>query len=90
MQARRQDLAAEGAKNQKEWPKTRRGGHIFKIQYWMYAATEGPNVKWGAPISNGGAGHHWPPRWRRPCSYDRQLAKLIEKLNVLVGASLNI
>jgi len=24
----------------------------------MYAATGGPNVKWGAPISNGGAGHH--------------------------------
>jgi len=29
-----------------------RGGHIFKIQYWMYAATGGPNVKWGgrAPL----------------------------------------
>jgi len=27
----------------------------------MYAATEGPNVKWGAPISNRGAGHHCPP-----------------------------
>jgi len=25
----------------------------------MYAATGGPNVKWGAPISNGGAGDHW-------------------------------
>ena len=22
-----------------------KGGHIFKIQYWMYAATGGPNVK---------------------------------------------
>jgi len=33
---------------------TRRRGHIFKIQRWMYAATGGPNVKWGA-------GHHWPP-----------------------------
>jgi len=31
-----------------------RGGHIFKIQYWMYAATRGPNMKWGAQISNGG------------------------------------
>jgi len=29
------------------------GEHIFKIQYWIYAATGGPNVKWGAPISNG-------------------------------------
>jgi len=27
----------------------------------MYAATSGPNVKWGAPISNGGDGNHWPP-----------------------------
>ena len=43
-----------------------RGGHILKILYWMYGATRGPNVKWGAQISNGGAGHHWPPRWRRP------------------------
>jgi len=40
LQARRQDLAAGGAKNQK-------GSHIFKILYWMYAATRGPNVKWG-------------------------------------------
>jgi len=38
-QARRQDLAAGGTENQK-------GGHIFNIQYWMYAATEGLNVKW--------------------------------------------
>jgi len=30
----------KGAKNQKE-------GHIFKIQYWMYAATGGPNLKCG-------------------------------------------
>jgi len=43
--ARRQDLAAGGAKTQKEGPKTRRGGNIFKIQYWIYAVTGGPNVK---------------------------------------------
>jgi len=53
-QARRQDLAAGGTKNQK-------GNHILKIQYWMYAATGGPNVKWGAPISNGGPGTTSPP-----------------------------
>jgi len=41
-----------GAKNQK-------GGPHFKNTVLMYAATGGPNVKWGA-------GHHWPPRWRRP------------------------
>jgi len=67
-QARRQDLAAGRAKNQKEGSITRRGGHIFKIHHWMYAATGGPNVKWGAPISNGEAGHDWAPRWRRPWS----------------------
>jgi len=54
MQARRQDLAAGGAKKQK-------GSHVFKILYWMYAATRGRNVKWGAQISNEGAGHHCPP-----------------------------
>ena len=47
-------------------PKTRRGGHIFKIQYWMYAATGGPNMKWGAPISNGGTGRHCPPPLTTP------------------------
>jgi len=39
--------SSRGAKNQKEGPKNRRGGHILKILYWMYAATRGPNVKWG-------------------------------------------
>jgi len=27
--------------------KKQKGGHIFKIQYWMYAETGGRNVKWG-------------------------------------------
>jgi len=41
----------------------------------MYAATEGPNVKWGF-------GHHCPPlRWRRPCSK-------VKYLGVLLHASL--
>jgi len=44
------------------------GGHIFKIQYWMYAATGGPNLKWGGTDFKWGGGHHWPPRWRRPCA----------------------
>ena len=47
-----------GAKNQKR-------GHIFKIQYWMYAATGGPNAKWAGTDFKCGGGHHWPPRWRR-------------------------
>ena len=52
-------FSSRGAKNQKEGPKARKG-HIFKIQYWLYVATGRPNVNWGA-------GHHWPPLWRRPC-----------------------
>jgi len=57
--------SSRGAKNQKEGPKNRRGGHIFKIQYWMYAATGGPNLKWWSTDFKWGAGHHRPPRWRR-------------------------
>ena len=51
---------SRGAKKQKEEPKTRRGDHILKIKYWMYAANGGPNVKWGgrAPLA---------PLWR--CAY---------------------
>ena len=59
-QARRQDLAAGGQKP-KRVAKNQKGGHILKIQHWMHAATGEPNVKWGAPISNGGDGHHCPP-----------------------------
>ena len=50
-----QDLAAGGQKPD-GGAKNQKGGHIFKIQYWMYAATGGPNVKRGAPISNRGGG----------------------------------
>ena len=63
----------------------------------MYAATGGPNVKWGAPISNGGAGHHWFPRWRWPwCPHVRtwslsEANLLLKKVHVtllgLFGAS---
>ena len=49
-QTRRQDLAAGGAKNQKEGPKTRRGGHIFKTQYWGNRGAKremgGTDFKW--------------------------------------------
>jgi len=58
-QARRQDIAAGGANNQ-EGPKTRRGGHILKILYEMYAATRGSNVNGGHRFQMGRAGHHWP------------------------------
>jgi len=65
MQARRQDLAAGGAKNQKEGPKTSRGGTFFK---YCIGCMQQPGVQtWngGAQTSNGGAGHHCPG-WRRP------------------------
>jgi len=64
-QARRQDIAAGGQKPE-GGAKNQKGGHILKILYWMYAATRGPNVKWGGTGFKWGAGHHWPPRWRRP------------------------
>jgi len=53
-QARRQGLAAGG-------PKTRRGGHIFKIHYWIHVATGGPNVKWGHRFQMGWPGTTGPP-----------------------------
>ena len=46
-QAGRQNLAAGGPKTRRRGQKPEGGGHIFKIQYWMYAATGRPNVKWG-------------------------------------------
>ena len=52
--ARLQDLAAGG-------PKTRMGGHILKILYWIYAATRGPNVKGGHRFQMGGPGTTGPP-----------------------------
>jgi len=61
--------SSRGAKNQK-------GGHIFKIQYWMYAATGGPNVKWGAPISNGGPGTTAPPAGEGPAFHPNNLVHL--------------
>ena len=66
-QARRQDLAAGGVKNQKEGPKTRRGaknqkgGTFLKYSIGCMQQQVGQTWNGGAPISNGGAGHHWPP-----------------------------
>jgi len=60
-QARRQDLAAEGAKNQEEGSKSRRGARIFKIQYWMYAAIGGQMWNGGHPFQMGGPGTTIPP-----------------------------
>jgi len=54
MQARRQDLAAGEAKNQK-------GEHILKILRWIYAATREPNVKWGDRFQMGSQAPLAPP-----------------------------
>jgi len=70
-QARSQDLVAGGAKNQKEGPKTRRGAHNFKIQFWMYAATGGQMLNGGHRFqmrgrhgrSQGGLGGQAPPNF---------------------------
>ena len=61
-QARRQDVAAGGAKNQKEGPKTRRGATFLKYSIGCMQQPVGQTWNGGAPISNGGAGHHCPPR----------------------------
>jgi len=63
-QARCQDLAAGGQKPE-GGAKHQKGGHIFKIQYWMYAATGRPNVKWRGTNFKWGAAP-LAPRWRRP------------------------
>jgi len=49
-------------------------GHILKIQYWMYAATGGPNVKWRGADFKWGSRAPLAPRWRRPWSSVRILS----------------
>ena len=55
-----------------EGPKNRRGqkpeGGATFLKYSVGCMQQPVGQAWngGTPISNGGAGHHWPPRWRRP------------------------
>jgi len=44
--------------------KTRSGGHLLKMQYWMYEATGGPNMKWGGTHFKWGDRATPAPRWR--------------------------
>ena len=61
LQARRQDLAAGGAKNQMEGQKNRRGVTFLKYSIGCMQQPGGPNVKWeGEPTSNGGPGTTGP------------------------------
>jgi len=61
IQIHRQDFAAAETKNHK-------GENIFKTQYWMYAATGGPNMKWRHTFCKWGKGTT-SARWRWPCFY---------------------
>ena len=54
-------FSSRGSKKTEGGPKNQKRGHIFKIEYWMYVATGGPNAKWVGPISNGGPGTTGPP-----------------------------
>jgi len=45
------------------------GATFFKHCIGCMQQPGGQTWNGGAPISNGGAGHHWTARWRRPCFY---------------------
>ena len=49
----------------------------------MYVATGGPNVKWRAPISNGGAGHHCPPPLATALDFNRAKLAIATSLEAL-------
>ena len=61
VQARRQDIAAGGAKNQKEGPKTRRGDTFYKYPIRCMQQPWGQTRNGRAQISNGGPGTSGPP-----------------------------
>ena len=60
VQARRQDAAAGGAKNQKA------GGTFFKYSIGWMKQPVGQTWNGGGRFQMGGAGKHCPPRWLRP------------------------
>ena len=64
-------FSSRGAKNQKEGPKTRRGATFLKYCIGCMQQPGGQTRNGGAHISNEG-GHHWPPRWRRPCMLQKK------------------
>jgi len=57
-QARRPEFNSRGDQKPK-------GGPHFKNTVLDVCSNLGAKRETGAQISNGGAGHHWPPRWRR-------------------------
>jgi len=52
-----------GAKNQKGRPH-------FKNTVLDVCSNRGAKREMGATDFKWGTGHHWPPRWRRPCCMD--------------------
>jgi len=67
LQARRQDIAAGGAKTRRRGQKTERGLH-FKNTVWDVCSNQGANREMGGTDFKWGAAHHWAPRWRWPCA----------------------
>ena len=57
---------SRGAKNQKEGPKAKRRTIFLKCSIGCMQQPVGQAWNRGTQVSNGGAGNHWPPRWRRP------------------------
>ena len=71
-QARRQDLAAGGGQKPGGTKKQKVGPH-FKNTVLDVCSNWGAKREMGGTDFKWGTGHHWPPRWRRPCwseSYD--------------------
>ena len=54
-------FSSRGGQKTKRGAQNQKGGHIFKIQYWMYVATGGPNVKGRRQFQIGEAGTTGPP-----------------------------
>jgi len=61
LQARHQDLAAEGDKNQMEGTKAIRGATLLKYCIGWMEQPGGQMWNRGTQISNGGFWHHFPP-----------------------------
>ena len=50
----------------------------------MYAATRGPNVKWGGTYFKWGGGHHWPPAGDGPGKAAGNVTKNCKALSVKI------
>jgi len=67
LQARRQDLAAGGAKNQMEGQKNKSGASFSKNIVLDVCSNRGAKREIGGQRFQMGGRAPLPPRWRRPC-----------------------